>query len=316
MTGSFSRGLAAGAAGTTVLNAVTYLDMAVRGRDASSTPDKTVDAIADAAGTKVPGRRGERDNRRTALGALSGIGNGVAVGVLASLARAAGVRLPSAVGAVATGAAAMALTDGATAALGVDDPRQWSSRDWVSDALPHLAYGAAVQAVVEAIPTPKEFPKKAAGAGLTVRSALLGVATGCRSSLGLSAPALTNPEGGALRKVGALGAIGAEVYADKLEGTPARTSAQGLPLRFASAAGGAGALAAREDANAALPILAGMAGAAAGSWGGLGWRTWASKRVPDWQAAVIEDGVALVLALVATLPNRKPAPQRITLTAV
>ena len=93
MTGSFSRGLAAGAAGTTVLNAVTYLDMAVRGRAASSTPDQTVDALADATGQQIPGKRSVRDNRRTALGALAGIGNGVAVGVLASLARSSGVRL-------------------------------------------------------------------------------------------------------------------------------------------------------------------------------------------------------------------------------
>ena len=36
------RGAAAGAAGTTALNVVTYLDMAVRGRPASSTPERTV----------------------------------------------------------------------------------------------------------------------------------------------------------------------------------------------------------------------------------------------------------------------------------
>ncbi|SDP14959.1 hypothetical protein SAMN05660199_03285 [Klenkia soli] len=308
MTGSFSRGLAAGAAGTTVLNAVTYLDMALRGRGASSTPEDTIDAAVDAAGTKLPGKKSERENRRTALGALSGIGNGVAVGVLASLARTAGVRLPTTVGAVATGAAAMALTDGATTALGVSDPRDWSSKDWISDAVPHLAYGAAVQAVVEAIPSPSDKPKRKASGGLTVRSLLLGVATGCRSSLGLSAPALTNPDGGAVRKLGAVGAIGAELYADKLEDTPPRTSPQGLPLRFASAAGGAGALSAREDANAAVPILAGLVGAAAGTWGGLGFRRWAgSAGIPDWQAAVIEDGVGIALALAATLPGRKRA---------
>ncbi|MEI4274182.1 hypothetical protein TEK04_20855 [Klenkia sp. LSe6-5] len=314
MTGSFTRGLAAGAAGTTVLNAVTYLDMALRGRDASSTPEQTIDALADAAGRTVPGSRSERDNRRTALGALSGIGNGVAVGVLASLVRTAGVRLPSSVGAVATGAAAMALTDGTTAALGVSDPRDWSRGDWVSDAVPHLAYGAAVQAVIEAVPTPAEKPRRKASGGLTVRSLLLGVATGCRSSLGLSAPALTSPDAGLTKKVGALGAVGAELYADKLAGTPERTSAQGLPLRFASAAGGAAALSTRENANAVAPILAGLLGAAAGSWGGLGWRRWAATRVPDWQAAVIEDAVGVGLALAATVPGRKrPRP---VLTAV
>ncbi len=314
MTGSFARGLAAGAAGSTVLTAVTHLDMAVRGRAASSTPDRTVDALAEATGRDVPGAGAERDNRRAALGALAGIGNGVAVGVLASLARTAGVRLPPAVGALTTGAAAMALTDGTTAALGVGDPRDWSGREWVSDAVPHLAYGAAVQAVVQAIPVPGDRARRKASGGLTVRSLVLGVATGCRSSLGLGAPALTNPAGGAARKIGALAAIGGELYADKLAAAPARTSAPGLPARFASAAAGAGALSARQDANAAVPILAGLAGAAAGSWGGLGWRRWASARVPDWQAAVLEDGVALGLALAATLPGRRRA--RPVLTAV
>jgi hypothetical protein len=37
-------GAAAGAAGTTALNTVTYLDMAVRGRPTSSTPEDIVEA--------------------------------------------------------------------------------------------------------------------------------------------------------------------------------------------------------------------------------------------------------------------------------
>lgn len=40
MTRRFLHGLAAGAAGTTALNAVTYLDMALRGRPASTTPEE------------------------------------------------------------------------------------------------------------------------------------------------------------------------------------------------------------------------------------------------------------------------------------
>ncbi|MCP9968874.1 hypothetical protein LUX57_29935 [Actinomadura madurae] len=44
-----TRGLAAGAAGTTALNLVTYLDMAVRGRPASSTPEQSVERLADVA---------------------------------------------------------------------------------------------------------------------------------------------------------------------------------------------------------------------------------------------------------------------------
>ena len=37
------RGAAAGAAGTTALNVVTYLDMAIRGRPASDTPERSVE---------------------------------------------------------------------------------------------------------------------------------------------------------------------------------------------------------------------------------------------------------------------------------
>ena len=64
-------------------------------------PEQLIDAIADAIGTGIPGRGQVRDARRTALGALVGIGNGPAVGVLASLARSAGVRVPGRVGAPA-----------------------------------------------------------------------------------------------------------------------------------------------------------------------------------------------------------------------
>ncbi len=38
-------GAAAGAAGATALNALTYVDMAVRGRPASSTPETTVERL-------------------------------------------------------------------------------------------------------------------------------------------------------------------------------------------------------------------------------------------------------------------------------
>jgi uncharacterized membrane protein len=86
---------------------------------------------------------------------------------------------------------------------------------------------------------------------------------------------------------------------------PDRTSAAALPARLASGAGGAGLLARRQGANAALPVLAGVIGSAAGAFGGLGWRRWAGRRMPDWQAAVIEDGVAVALALAACLPGRR-----------
>ncbi|SDY13295.1 hypothetical protein SAMN05661080_02422 [Modestobacter sp. DSM 44400] len=317
MTGPLLRGLLAGATGTTVLNAVTYLDMALRGRPASTMPAETIDALAGAAGRSVPGRGDTRDNRRTALGELSGIGNGLALGVLASVVRSAGLRLSAPVGAVVTGVAAMAATDLPATALHVTDPRRWSRTDWVSDAVPHLAYGAAAQAVLSAVPTTSERTRalRPAGAGLTLRAALLGLATGGRSSLGLGAPTLTTPGTGLPKKLASAAAIAGELTLDKMPTTPDRTSPAGLPPRLALGAGGAALLAGRDGANSAWPVLAGITGAAAGSFGGIAWRRWASKKVPDWQAAVLEDGVALLLAALACLPGRQPT-RRPTLAAV
>jgi hypothetical protein len=306
MTGSFARGLIAGAAGTTALNAVTYLDMAVRGRPASTMPAETVDALAGVAGTEVPGRGRTRDSRRTALGELAGIVNGLGIGVLASATRTAGLRLSPPVGALVTGAAAMAATDVPAAALSVTDPRRWSARDWAGDAASHLAYGAAAQAVLSAVPTPGERarPLHPAGAGLTLRAALLGVATGGRSALGLAAPTLTNPGAGTAKKLSAVASVVTELVLDKQPTTPDRTSPAGLPPRLALGGAGAALLAGREGANAGLPVLAGIAGAAAGSFGGIAWRRWAASSVPDWQAALVEDAAWVLLAVLACLPGR------------
>jgi hypothetical protein len=50
------RGAAAGAVGTTALNTATYLDMVLRARPASSTPQDTVEKLSDKAGVEVPVR--------------------------------------------------------------------------------------------------------------------------------------------------------------------------------------------------------------------------------------------------------------------
>jgi len=63
------RGAAAGAAGTTALNAVTYLDMVLRGRGTSSTPEDTVEKLSDKIHVPVPGEGDERVNRVSGLGA-------------------------------------------------------------------------------------------------------------------------------------------------------------------------------------------------------------------------------------------------------
>ncbi|GHH06515.1 hypothetical protein Srubr_07130 [Streptomyces rubradiris] len=123
-----------------MLNAATFADMALRGRPSSQAPAQTVDKITQ--GT-VPGSGEDRENRLSGLGGLSGIAVGVGTGVVVSLARHAGLRLPCWLGGVVTGALAMTATDLPTARLGVSDPAGWSASDWVSDAVPHLMYGLA-----------------------------------------------------------------------------------------------------------------------------------------------------------------------------
>ena len=298
-------GLAAGAVGTAVLNAVSYAEMAWRGREASTVPADTVEALADRIGRPVGGSAAQRGNRLTALGALSGTVAGLGVGALVGTARAAGLRLPPGVGAVVTGAAAMAATDLPVAALGVSDLREWTARDWVSDAVPHLAFGLAAHSTLRRLDP--DLPRGTtvvvgrpakASAGLVARSALLGVATGGRSSLGLAGPALTGSSTPA--KVLALAGLGFELHQDKQPATPSRLSAAGLPARIASGAGGAVALARREDRRVALPVVAGALGALVGSVAGASWRAWAGELVPDWQAAVVEDVASVTLAVLAS----------------
>ena len=144
------RGAAAGAAATTALNTVTYLDMAVRGRPSSSTPGDTVEKLASAAHIEIPGDEAKRSNRLQGLGALTGLVAGIGVGVGAGLARAAGLRSRPLVGTALTGFGAMAAANGPMVVLGVTDPRSWSAVDWISDVVPHLVYGAVLTLTMDA----------------------------------------------------------------------------------------------------------------------------------------------------------------------
>lgn len=142
-------GIAAGAAGTTALNAVTYLDMVTRARPASSTPDDTVRKAEELAGIQLSAEgpdSEEAGNRRTALGALLGIAAGLGTGALYGLLRPRLGRVPLAVLGVGAGLAANVGTTGPMAVLGVTDPRTWPADSWISDLVPHLAYGFATAA--------------------------------------------------------------------------------------------------------------------------------------------------------------------------
>jgi hypothetical protein len=135
------RGAAAGAAGTTALNAVTYLDMALRGRAASDTPERSVAKIAELLGVDIPGDRWTRENRLAGLGPLAGLATGVAVGMAYGAWDAAVGRPRSLGGPLLATVGAMLVANGPMTAMGLTDPRSWSAPDWLSDVVPHLAYG-------------------------------------------------------------------------------------------------------------------------------------------------------------------------------
>lgn len=148
------RGAAAGAAGSSALNAATYLDMTVRGRAASSTPEQTVEKLAEKAHVPIPGEGEVRENRVQALGPLTGLGAGVGVGALVGLVRASGFRSHPLVGAALTTVGVLLAANGPMTVLGITDPRTWSATDWASDLVPHIVYAAVVQATMDAFDRP------------------------------------------------------------------------------------------------------------------------------------------------------------------
>ncbi|MGN6599287.1 MAG: hypothetical protein ACTHK1_14970 [Actinomycetales bacterium] len=142
-------GAAAGAAGTTALNTVTYLDMVWRGRGSSSTPEQTAEKLAQLAHIDIPGEGEKRQHRIQGLGPLTGIASGVGIGALAGALQGAGWPRPRFLTAVVIGLGAMAATDLPMWKLGVtSDPRSWPASSWASDGIPHLAYGAVTSAVL------------------------------------------------------------------------------------------------------------------------------------------------------------------------
>lgn len=148
---ALGKGALAGAAGTTALNALTYLDMSVRARPASELPQQAVEKIADRAEHPVPGSGEQKQNRLTGLGSLSGIATGVGIGAVAGLLGPVLRRLPLPLSSALLGAGAMAATDTSMARLGLTDPRSWSSMDWASDAVPHLGYGLVTVVALRAL---------------------------------------------------------------------------------------------------------------------------------------------------------------------
>src|SRR4030088_2062480 len=70
------RGMAAGAVGTTALNAASYFDMVLRGRPASRIPEESADRLSTITGVPVPGRGEQREHRLVGLGGGVGVAPG------------------------------------------------------------------------------------------------------------------------------------------------------------------------------------------------------------------------------------------------
>lgn len=154
-------GAIAGAAGTLALDMVSYADMAVRGRSSSDLPAEVVRRLAIKAGVgalSVPSDQADEKlkNRRNALGALSGYEIGLLIGALYGL---ASERSPGDRGLLARalilGAAAMAASDVPATMLDATDPKEWSPASWLSDIVPHVAYGMVTAAAFAAIARPR-----------------------------------------------------------------------------------------------------------------------------------------------------------------
>jgi hypothetical protein len=59
--------------------------------------------------------------------------------------------VPAPVRGVLVGLAANLATTGPMAAAGVTEVREWTTDSWVSDLVPHIAYGLATAAVADAL---------------------------------------------------------------------------------------------------------------------------------------------------------------------
>jgi hypothetical protein len=158
-------GAIAGASGVLALNIVGYLDMLVRGRPASSVPERVAAKLADEIGLPLDfeginaqeGAESDEEgggdvlaHRHQALGGLLGMLNGVGIGIAYGIVRLVLPRPPTWLAGAALGSLAMAASDYPPAKLGVTEPRDWSATDWAADVVPHMAYGVVTALAFEA----------------------------------------------------------------------------------------------------------------------------------------------------------------------
>ncbi len=139
-------GLAAGAAGTAVLNATTYADMAIRARPPSKVPQRVVKEFARWGGVRRLPR-----GRTQGLSMLLGYADGFGTGVLFSVVRPRMRNVPWFIAGAGLAAFTMLLSEGSATAMGKTDPRTWGVSGWIADFVPRILYGCVTCLVFDAL---------------------------------------------------------------------------------------------------------------------------------------------------------------------
>lgn len=139
-------GALAGAAGSAVLNAVSYADMAVRGRPPSSLPEDMVTQFARRLHVRALGKPPEElsaqeHNRRSGVAALLGYIDGIGTGAVYGVLRPVTPRLSWFWAGIALAILTMAASEGTATVMGQTDPRSWGLAGWLSDIVPRCFYG-------------------------------------------------------------------------------------------------------------------------------------------------------------------------------
>ncbi|GAA3352418.1 hypothetical protein GCM10017744_001310 [Streptomyces antimycoticus] len=133
------------------LGLVSYADMAVRARPASTTPEETLRKLTARLHIRIPGTGERLGNRIAGLAPMTGFAAGLGMRAVLGVARAAGWRPSLRRQYVVATVGALIGTNGPMTVLGVTDPRTWGLAGWVSDIVPHIAYAVVTVHVLDGL---------------------------------------------------------------------------------------------------------------------------------------------------------------------